>query len=57
VPDSKQIKFSASDVMPRAQKDGSFNIVFECGEDSKQAAALLCLLRKIPLVITVEELA
>lgn len=50
-----KIKFRASDVRPSAQKDGSWNINFECGEEASQAVALLALLRKTEIVVEVDE--
>ena len=53
--DSLEIKFLADDVRPRASNDGGWVISFECGEDAAQAVALLALLRKKGLEITVRE--
>lgn len=52
-----KIKFRADDVRPSGQKDGSWNIVFSCGEESSQAVALLALLRNKCLEVEVEEAA
>jgi len=40
-----KIEFTASDVRPRAQKDLSADILFECGEDGNAAASELIKLR------------
>lgn len=49
-----RITFLACDVRPNAQKDGGWNITFECGGEVAPSVALLAQLRKRILEVSVE---
>ncbi len=52
--DPLKIRFQACDVRPNAQKDGGWNINFECGAEAATAVALLAQLRKELITVEVE---